>query len=139
MIFLRKLIVIISLISYSCASTSKSYKPELTVKTTENDIISGIKEIDPNDPPRDGVWMTWNDAYSLAKYQREQRISCDLKSSELEKDNEICASKLSRANNALNSQDGSIKKWFNTWGFPLGIIVGGIIGAVVPIAIGAHR
>ena len=138
---MRKLIVIVSLISYNCAATNKVANPTILKQDIPlmQQSSEGAQEIDPLNPPTNGVWMTWEDAYSLAKFQREQRISLNNKILDAEKDKEICGIKLQKTEKALQEQDSSVKKWFNTWGFPIGIIVGGILGATLPIALGAHK
>lgn len=137
---MKKLIVIVSLISYNCASTGKVINPLITLSEEKKDNETfGIRQIDPINPPLDGVWMTWSDAKNLADYQRQERVSCSITVLDVEKDREICGISLKKTEKALQEQDGSVNKWFNKWGFPLGVIIGGLIGVAVPIAIGVHK
>lgn len=83
--------------------------------------------------------MTWEDAYALARYQREQRISCNKSILEERKNYEICSINLEQTTKLVQTNNSKVKNWFATYGLPLGILIGGIAGVATTIAIGANR
>lgn len=83
--------------------------------------------------------MTWEDAYALAQYQRNQRISCNKNILEQKKNYEICAINLEETTKIVQSSNSKIKNWLATYGLPVGIVLGGVIGVAATIAIGVSK
>jgi len=124
---LLSLIAIVTLIE-SCAAPIK-----LEPIVVDYSKLKGLNEIDPKNPPKDGVWMSWPDATSMAVNQRNQRLGCQEKDLQCQKE----IAKLNLANEQLEKQiktDIRASWWYN-WAFPIGILTGFIVGAVVPIAV----
>lgn len=130
-------LIIVTLISFSCASLKT---PTTTIVSSQPEEPSlGIQEIDPDNPPLAGVWMTWEDAYALARYQRDQRMSCNNNILEQKKNYEICAINLEETTKIVQANNSKIKNWLATYGLPVGIILGGVIGVAATIAIGVSK
>lgn len=100
-------------------------------------VFSGVQEIDPSRPPRDGVWMTWQDASAMAVNQRNERLFCQER--EL-----LCKKELAQLSFSKETMEKQIKRdmrqsWWYIWGCPVGIVAGVLIGSIVPIAIMGSR
>lgn len=100
-------------------------------------VLNGMQEIDPESPPMEGVWMTWEDAYAMATYMRQQRVDYETKLELEKKSSTIAKQHADLLEKQLLDDNSPAKKWWLTWGFPIGLGIGTILGVVVPIAITA--
>ena len=89
--------------------------------------------INADNPPKSGVWMTWDDARAMANYQRNARTEC--RESVLLCKKEVENLKLSNESMANSIKRDNNGSWWSTWGFPIGIITGVLVGAIIPISI----
>lgn len=126
------LALISSFITFSCAHLQKD-----TLLTSKND-FKGLKQIEKDNPPSEGVYMSWDDAYIMAYMNKKERLQCQ--EMRITLTSEI--DKLKSINNDCKKtvSDVNTSKWWATWGMPIGIISGIVIGATVPlIVIGVQR
>lgn len=93
----------------------------------------GIQEIDPQNPPRNGLWMNWEDAYAMAIYNRKQRVNYETSLINANKDREIFKRELETTRKQLADANSPAKSWWLTWGFPIGLGIGVLLGIVVPL------
>lgn len=136
----KYLLILLSFFEVNCSANKILRQPVQAgnVKITMQE-SNGLQEIDKNNPPTDGVWMTWESAYYLAKFQQQQRMQCNESILQSKKETELCKVDLNSAQKMLNANNSAINNWLGVWGIPLGILIGGIIGAAIPIAVGANK
>ena len=138
--FLKNLIVIATLISYvGCATQMKRVEIKEPMKIVsiqeEQGELSGIQEIDSENPPKSGLWLTWEDAYQLAIQNRQQRLNYELKILQSNQERDIFRYRLMATDKALQDQNSPAKKFWSEWGFVIGIATGflGGIGAAIGV------
>lgn len=138
---LKSLIVISTIISYlGCAAAPKK---ELFVASTTVDyeqpasqkMVLGFREIDSENPPVEGLWTTWDEAIFMANALREERIKNETKIAVISKERDIAKYQMGMYQKQLIEDNSPAKKWWLTWGFPIGVGIGTILGVVVPIVI----
>jgi len=120
----KSLIALVSLISFCCSR-------HVGLRTAEQ--ITGFVEISKGFQPSSGYFISYEDAIKKAEYDRNVRVNCENKAemnrSELlvcTKKNEIITDELSKVNNGGNS-------FLSKWGLPIGLFIGAVIGASVPL------
>lgn len=136
----KYLLILLSFVGIHCSANKILRQQTIAdnIKITMQE-QNGLQEIDKNNPPTDGVWMTWENAYYLAKFQQQQRMQCNESILQSKKETELCKVDLNSTQKMLNSNNSAISNWLGVWGIPLGILIGGIIGASIPIAVGANK
>ncbi|WP_288980379.1 hypothetical protein [uncultured Flavobacterium sp.] len=136
----KYLLILLSFVGINCSANKILRQQTIAdnIKITMQE-QNGLQEIDKNNPPTDGVWMTWENAYYLAKFQQQQRMQCNESILQSKKEIELCKVDLNSTQKMLNSNNSAIGNWLGVWGIPLGILIGGIIGASIPIAVGANK
>ncbi len=136
---LKNLIATITLISYGCAAEVKQVKIAEPVKIAavakERDELSGAQEIDPNNPPVDGIWMTWDDAWQLAIQSRQERLNLELKILQSNQERDIFRYKLMNTEKILQDQYSPAKKFWSEWGFVIGMAAGFLGGVGTAIGV----
>lgn len=135
---LRNLIAIATLTSYCAAPLKEIHINEpLEISASAPTAIEGIREIDPENPPYEGVWMPWPDAIDFARHLRDERVANETKIVLITKDLDIANYKLKQDEKQL--EGAPVRQWWLTWGFPLGLTFGVIVGVIVPLSIGFHK
>lgn len=134
----RKLLVsliVTVLIINSCSYSAKTSKPI--------DVISyatgGFREIDPSNPPKHGVWSTWEDARSIANNNRLEREQFRNEIASFTRMNYELTEKLKEEEEKNRVLNTGYKSFLSHWGLPIGIIGGFAIGMGVAIGLGAKK
>ena len=136
---MKKLIAALVLISQAaCSAMPKYYSGSMASSmplTGQSHQFEGMQEIDPENPPHDGVWMDWNNALAFGNSLRNERVANEIEVSNLRKDKAIAEYRAEAAKKQLIEDNSPAKKWWLTWGFPIGLGIGTILGIVVPVTI----
>lgn len=123
---LKNLIVSLVLISFACAHVNNSEKVEEYNGYVK--VEHGILPIDPENPPINGVWMSWEDAIAMANNKRKERREFLVLGERLKLDKELTQARLEKTETQLKEAESPMGKFWKTWGFPIGIILGFGIG-----------
>ena len=127
--YLKSLIVIVTLISFACAHSPAAVdKPEFSGYAV---IKKGMQPIDPDNPPVDGVWSTWEDAAAIANNQRRERAELYIKINQTSEERDIALARLAKAQEEFEKNNKGIDKWVKQWGLPVGIVLGFGLGVGV--------
>lgn len=136
---LKNSIAIVTLISYGCAAEIKQLKIDepmrIVAQKKDRDELRGAQEIDPNNPPIDGIWMTWDDAWQLALQSRQERLNLELKILQSNQERDIFRYRLMATDKALQEQNSPGKKFWSQWGFVIGIAAGFLGGVGTAIGV----
>lgn len=140
--YLKNLIVIGMIISQlNCAAALKSVVISEPMVVTDDEspvpdgFLLGLQEIDPENPPMEGLWTSWNDATAMANFLRSERIKTDTKIAFALRDRDIANHNAGVLKMQLDDANSPSKRWWMTWGFPIGLGIGTILGVIVPVAI----
>lgn len=136
---LKKSIGALVLISQiACSAMPKYYSGSMAASAPsvrQSHQFEGMQEIDPESPPHDGLWMDWDNALAFSNALRNERVANEIEASNLRKDRAIAEYKAEAAQRQLAEDNSPVKKWWLTWGFPIGLGIGTILGIVVPVTI----
>ena len=120
--FSKSLIATVTLISFACAHTKQvADKPLFSGYAV---IKKGLQPIDPENPPIDGVWSTWEDAAAIANNQRRERADLFIKMNQTAEERDIALARLAKAQEEMEKNNKGIDKWIKQWGLPVGIVLG---------------
>lgn len=113
---LRNLMGYIAILSLIACST----------RQLKNDIIlpaNIFKPIDSTQPPKDGVWASYQDASEFINQIKIKEISLKEKLVITEQDRDLALAKLDGKTQELLQQEKN-ENWFSRWGLPVGAIIG---------------
>lgn len=134
----RSLTAIAILINYAaCAAPVKrinvSEPLRIQAPPASDPFVTGIQEIDPENPPKEGLWLSWPDAVAMASYLRRSRADNETKIAVIMKERDIATYKLKMAEKQIEESNSPAKHWWLTWGFPIGLGLGVVLGVIIPI------
>lgn len=92
----------------------------------KNDVIlpaNVFKRIDPIQPPKDGVWASYQDASEFINQIKIKEISLKEKLIIAERDRDLVLTKLEGKTQELLEQEKT-QNWFGRWGMPIGVVAG---------------
>lgn len=121
----KSLIASLMLSNFACAHAKAEHSEEFTgyVKMEQ-----GIIPIDPENPPRDGVWMSWQDAIAMATNKRHERQEFMIVNEQIKLERDLAQMRLEKTSKALSEAESPMAKFWKTWGFPIGILLGFGVG-----------
>lgn len=119
---LKSLIAIVTLISFACAGTKQAVDAPLFSGYAL--IKNGMQPIDPEKPPTDGVWASWEDAIAISNNQRKERSDLFIKINQTAEERDIAMARLVKTQEELEKNNKGIDKWLKQWGLPVGIVLG---------------
>ncbi len=103
----------------------------------KNDIIlptNIFKPIDSAQPPKDGVWASYQDASEFVNQIKIKEISLKEKLVITERDRDLALTKLEGKTQELLEQEKN-QNWFSRWGMPIGLMAGVGISLAVFFAV----
>lgn len=128
-------LIVIVLTTSDCAHIVKSQK--------EAEVISyatgGFREIDPSNPPKHGVWSTWDDARTIANNNRIEREQFRNEIASFTRMNYELTEKLKEEEEKNRLLNTGYKSFLAHWGLPIGLLGGFAIGMGVAIGLGDKK
>ena len=91
--------------------------------------------IDEDNPPTSGLWLSWGDAESYALHLQDERYQWQKIILQSRRDYELERVRHQITQKELDEFNSSESKFWMTWGFPIGIGAGLIVGAFTSFAI----
>lgn len=124
--------VVMCLTSLTASNLTNCSRPSLPPPVPV--VVKGFQEIDPENPPTEGVWATWDDARALALAQQQERLDAMHEVADLTQDNALLKAQMQAQIEANQQLTTGWRAWLMSWGLPLGLLCG--LGLGVGIALG---
>jgi hypothetical protein len=131
---LRSLTVASMLISYGCSHVTAPIGNHVAANAF---VDRGFQPIDAANPPKDGVWATWDDAKAIANNNRLERFELTRKNIELESASSLLQKKFEAKEQEAIDLSSGWRSWLAHWGLPVGLLCG--LGLGIGIAIGVQK